>query len=73
MHRQTTETCRLHLSVFSKVCVDLQCQLRQAQLKKEETERELRELNSKTSREKESAAQVPLHCWLAQVADVSWV
>ncbi|CAJ1067112.1 serologically defined colon cancer antigen 8 homolog [Xyrichtys novacula] len=41
----------------TKVCVDLRYQLSQAQLKKEEAERELRELNAKTSRQMEKAAQ----------------
>ncbi|KAK1905778.1 Serologically defined colon cancer antigen 8 like [Dissostichus eleginoides] len=41
----------------TKVCVDLRYQLSQAQLKKEEAERELRELNTKTSRHMEKAAQ----------------
>ncbi|XP_074501687.1 serologically defined colon cancer antigen 8 homolog [Sebastes fasciatus] len=41
----------------TKVCVDLRYQLSQAQLKKEEAERELRELNTKTSRQMEKAAQ----------------
>ncbi|XP_045926784.1 serologically defined colon cancer antigen 8 homolog isoform X1 [Micropterus dolomieu] len=41
----------------TKVCVDLRYQLRQAQLKKEEAERELRELGTKTSRQMEKAAQ----------------
>ncbi|KAI3363365.1 hypothetical protein L3Q82_011987, partial [Scortum barcoo] len=41
----------------TKVCVDLRYQLSQAQLKKEEAERELRELNTKTSRRMEKAAQ----------------
>ncbi|KAM9804118.1 serologically defined colon cancer antigen 8 homolog [Neosynchiropus ocellatus] len=41
----------------SKVCVDLQYQLSHAQLQKEEAERELRELSSKSSRQKEKAAQ----------------
>ncbi|XP_070772289.1 serologically defined colon cancer antigen 8 homolog [Enoplosus armatus] len=41
----------------TKVCVDLRYQLSQAQLKKEEAERELRELNTKTSRLMEKAAQ----------------
>lgn len=44
-----------------KVCVDLRYQLSQAQLKKEEAERELRELGTKTSRQMEKAAQVCLH------------
>lgn len=42
------------------MCVDLQYRLSQAQLKKEEAERELRELNSKTKRQMEKAAQVCL-------------
>ncbi|XP_029305320.1 serologically defined colon cancer antigen 8 homolog isoform X2 [Cottoperca gobio] len=41
----------------TKVSVDLRYQLSQAQLKKEEAERELRELNTKTSRRMEKAAQ----------------
>ncbi|XP_042358170.1 serologically defined colon cancer antigen 8 homolog [Plectropomus leopardus] len=41
----------------TKVCVDLRYQLSQAQLKKEEAERELRELHTKTSRQMEKAAQ----------------
>ncbi|XP_078128679.1 serologically defined colon cancer antigen 8 homolog isoform X7 [Sander vitreus] len=41
----------------TKVCLDLRYQLSQAQLKKEEAERELRELNAKTSRQMEKAAQ----------------
>ncbi|XP_059215526.1 serologically defined colon cancer antigen 8 homolog [Centropristis striata] len=41
----------------TKVCVDLRYQLSQAQLKKEEAERELRELKTKTSRRMEKAAQ----------------
>ncbi|KAK2824492.1 hypothetical protein Q5P01_021667 [Channa striata] len=41
----------------TKMCVDLRYQLSQAQLKKEEAERELRELNTKTSRQMEKAAQ----------------
>ncbi|KAK5882698.1 hypothetical protein CesoFtcFv8_021256 [Champsocephalus esox] len=41
----------------TKVCVDLRYQLSQAQLKKGEAERELRELNTKTSRHMEKAAQ----------------
>ncbi|XP_030604408.1 serologically defined colon cancer antigen 8 homolog isoform X2 [Archocentrus centrarchus] len=41
----------------TKVCVDLRYQLSQAALKKEEAERELRELNAKTSRQMEKAAQ----------------
>ncbi|XP_026165209.1 serologically defined colon cancer antigen 8 homolog isoform X1 [Mastacembelus armatus] len=41
----------------TKVCVDLRYQLNQAQLKKEEAERELRELNSKSSRQMEKATQ----------------
>ncbi|XP_037320995.2 serologically defined colon cancer antigen 8 homolog [Pungitius pungitius] len=41
----------------TKVCVELRYQLSQAQLKKEEAERELRELNTKTSRHVEKAAQ----------------
>ncbi|XP_053731748.1 serologically defined colon cancer antigen 8 homolog isoform X2 [Synchiropus splendidus] len=41
----------------TKVCVDLQYQLSHAQLQKEEAERELRELSSKSSRQKEKAAQ----------------
>lgn len=40
--------------------MDLRYQLNQAQLKKEEAERELRELNAKTSRQMEKAAQVCL-------------
>ncbi|XP_040905137.1 serologically defined colon cancer antigen 8 homolog [Toxotes jaculatrix] len=41
----------------TKVCVELRYQLSQAQLKKEEAQRELRELNTKTSRHMENAAQ----------------
>ncbi|KAM6922418.1 serologically defined colon cancer antigen 8 homolog [Lycodopsis pacificus] len=41
----------------TKVCVDLRYRLGQAQLKKEEAERELRELHTKTSRRMEKAAQ----------------
>ncbi|KAE8280864.1 Serologically defined colon cancer antigen 8-like protein [Larimichthys crocea] len=41
----------------TKVCVDLRYQLSQAQLKKEEAERELRELSTKASRQMEKAAQ----------------
>ncbi|XP_060896061.1 serologically defined colon cancer antigen 8 homolog isoform X2 [Labrus mixtus] len=41
----------------TKVCVDLRYLLSQAQLKKEETERELREIKTKTSRQMEKAAQ----------------
>ncbi|KAK9541343.1 hypothetical protein VZT92_001396 [Zoarces viviparus] len=41
----------------TKVCVDLRYGLGQAQLKKEEAERELRELHTKTSRQMEKAAQ----------------
>uniref|UniRef100_A0A7N6AUF8 Serologically defined colon cancer antigen 8 n=1 Tax=Anabas testudineus TaxID=64144 RepID=A0A7N6AUF8_ANATE len=41
----------------TKVCVDLRYQLSQAQLKKDEAERELRDLNAKTSRQMEKAAQ----------------
>ncbi|GLD63959.1 serologically defined colon cancer antigen 8 homolog [Lates japonicus] len=41
----------------TKVCVELRYQLSQAQLKKEEAERELRELGAKTSRQMEKAAQ----------------
>ncbi|XP_029376512.1 serologically defined colon cancer antigen 8 homolog isoform X2 [Echeneis naucrates] len=41
----------------TKMCVELRYQLSQAQLKKDEAERELRELNTKTSRQKEKAAQ----------------
>ncbi|XP_033468474.1 serologically defined colon cancer antigen 8 homolog [Epinephelus lanceolatus] len=41
----------------TKVCVDLRYQLSQAGLKKEEAERELRELHTKTSRQMEKAAQ----------------
>ncbi|XP_041645271.1 serologically defined colon cancer antigen 8 homolog isoform X2 [Cheilinus undulatus] len=41
----------------TKVCVDLRYQLSQAQLKKDETEREIRELKTKTSRQMEKAAQ----------------
>ncbi|XP_039640304.1 serologically defined colon cancer antigen 8 homolog isoform X4 [Perca fluviatilis] len=41
----------------TKVGLDLRYQLSQAQLKKEEAERELRELNTKTSRQMEKAAQ----------------
>uniref|UniRef100_A0A3Q0RLI6 SHH signaling and ciliogenesis regulator sdccag8 n=1 Tax=Amphilophus citrinellus TaxID=61819 RepID=A0A3Q0RLI6_AMPCI len=45
------------LSSQLEVCVDLRYQLSQAALKKEEAERELRELNAKTSRQMEKAAQ----------------
>lgn len=38
--------------------MDLRYQLSQATLKKQEAERELRELNAKTSRQMEKAAQV---------------
>lgn len=38
--------------------MDLRYQLSQAQLKKEEAERELRELSTKASRQMEKAAQV---------------
>ncbi|XP_032408448.1 serologically defined colon cancer antigen 8 homolog [Xiphophorus hellerii] len=41
----------------AKVCMDLRYQLSNASLKKEEAERELRELKAKTSRQKEKAAQ----------------
>ncbi|XP_047458486.1 serologically defined colon cancer antigen 8 homolog isoform X2 [Mugil cephalus] len=41
----------------TQVCVDLRYQLSQAKLKKEEAERELRDLNGKTSRQMEKAAQ----------------
>ncbi|KAG7512309.1 serologically defined colon cancer antigen 8 isoform X1 [Solea senegalensis] len=41
----------------TKMCVELRYQLSRAQLKKEEAERELRELNTKTSRQMEKAAQ----------------
>ncbi|XP_008427391.1 serologically defined colon cancer antigen 8 homolog [Poecilia reticulata] len=41
----------------AKVCVDLRYQLSNASLKKEEAERELRELKAKTSRQNEKAAQ----------------
>ncbi|XP_012720434.2 serologically defined colon cancer antigen 8 homolog isoform X2 [Fundulus heteroclitus] len=41
----------------TKVCMDLRYQLSNANLKKEEAERELRELKARTSREKEKAAQ----------------
>ncbi|XP_054885647.1 serologically defined colon cancer antigen 8 homolog [Poeciliopsis prolifica] len=41
----------------AKVCVDLRYQLSNASLKKEEAERELRELKAKTSRQQEKAAQ----------------
>ncbi|XP_075931841.1 serologically defined colon cancer antigen 8 homolog isoform X2 [Anarhichas minor] len=41
----------------TKVCVDLRYRLSQAELKKEEAERELRELHTKTSRQMEKAAQ----------------
>lgn len=40
--------------------MDLRYQLSQAQLRKEEAERELRELHTKTSRHVEKAAQVRL-------------
>lgn len=41
--------------------MDLRYQLSNASLKKEEAERELRELKAKTSRQKEKAAQVSFH------------
>ncbi|XP_022619561.1 serologically defined colon cancer antigen 8 isoform X2 [Seriola dumerili] len=41
----------------TKVSVELRYQLSQAQLKKDEAERELRELNTKTNRQMEKAAQ----------------
>uniref|UniRef100_A0A3Q2ZLK9 SHH signaling and ciliogenesis regulator sdccag8 n=1 Tax=Kryptolebias marmoratus TaxID=37003 RepID=A0A3Q2ZLK9_KRYMA len=41
----------------AKVCMDLRYQLNQAKLKKEEAERELRELNAKASRQMEKAKQ----------------
>ncbi|KAM4729625.1 serologically defined colon cancer antigen 8 homolog isoform 2-T2 [Anableps anableps] len=41
----------------AKVCLDLRYQLSNASLKKEEAERELKELKAKTSRQKEKAAQ----------------
>ncbi|XP_054874344.1 serologically defined colon cancer antigen 8 homolog isoform X5 [Amphiprion ocellaris] len=41
----------------TQVCVDLRYQLSQAKLKKEEAERDLRELKAKTSRQMEKAAQ----------------
>ncbi|KAM3863090.1 serologically defined colon cancer antigen 8 homolog [Diretmus argenteus] len=41
----------------TQVCVDLRYQLSQAQLKREEAERELRELSTKTTRQTEKAAQ----------------
>ncbi|XP_029926256.1 serologically defined colon cancer antigen 8 homolog [Myripristis murdjan] len=41
----------------TKVCVDLRYQLSQAQLKREEAERELRDLSTNTARRKEKAAQ----------------
>ncbi|XP_071336290.1 serologically defined colon cancer antigen 8 homolog isoform X2 [Trachinotus anak] len=41
----------------TKVSVELRYQISQAQLKKDEAERELRELNTKTSRQMEKAAQ----------------
>ncbi|KAK5622825.1 hypothetical protein CRENBAI_024284 [Crenichthys baileyi] len=41
----------------AKVCMDLRYQLSNGNLKKEEAERELRELKAKTSREKEKASQ----------------
>ncbi|KAM3605802.1 uncharacterized protein V6R79_005033 [Siganus canaliculatus] len=40
----------------SKACMDLRCQLSQAKLKKEEAERELRDLHTKTSRTMQKAA-----------------
>ncbi|XP_034537533.1 serologically defined colon cancer antigen 8 homolog [Notolabrus celidotus] len=52
LHRLTTQE-----QDNTKVCVDLRYQLSQAQLKKEEAESELRELNTKTSRRMEKAAQ----------------
>ncbi|XP_069549047.1 serologically defined colon cancer antigen 8 homolog isoform X1 [Brachyistius frenatus] len=41
----------------TQVCVDLRYQLSQAKLKKEEAERELRDVHAKTSRQMEKAAQ----------------
>ncbi|XP_055358685.1 serologically defined colon cancer antigen 8 homolog isoform X6 [Betta splendens] len=41
----------------TKVCVDLRYQLNQSLLKRDEAERELRELNAKTNRQMEQAAQ----------------
>ncbi|KAM4592160.1 serologically defined colon cancer antigen 8 homolog isoform 2-T2 [Odontesthes bonariensis] len=41
----------------TKVCVELRYQLSQAKLKKDEAERELRDLNARTSRHMEKAAQ----------------
>lgn len=41
-----------------QACVDLRYQLSQAQLKKEEAERERRDLSTKTGRQMEKAAQV---------------
>lgn len=51
------------------MCLELRYQLSQAQLKKEEAERELRELNTKTSRQMEKAAQVRLDSthWIVQI------
>lgn len=44
-----------------QVNVELRYQVSQALLKKDEAERDLRELNTKTSRQMEKAAQVRLH------------
>ncbi|XP_061601911.1 serologically defined colon cancer antigen 8 homolog isoform X2 [Cololabis saira] len=46
-----------HEEDSTKISMDLRYQLSQARLKKEEAERELRELNAKTSRQMEKAAQ----------------
>lgn len=46
---------------YLQACVDLRYQLSQAQLKRGEAERELRDLNTKTGRQMEKAAQVCLH------------
>lgn len=45
---------------YLQACVDLRYQLSQAQLKKEEAERERRDLSTKTGRQMEKAAQVCL-------------
>uniref|UniRef100_A0A673BU51 Serologically defined colon cancer antigen 8 n=1 Tax=Sphaeramia orbicularis TaxID=375764 RepID=A0A673BU51_9TELE len=52
VHRLTTQE-----QDSTKILVDLRYQLSQAQLKKEEAERELRELTTKTKRQIEKAAQ----------------
>ncbi|TNN64344.1 Serologically defined colon cancer antigen 8 [Liparis tanakae] len=54
------------------MCVDLRYQLSQAQLKKEEAERELRELNSKSSQRMEKAAQVRLHS-TRRLVQIDWI